>query len=51
MNRLIAFLRDSYREAISGWMLQVMLLFAVVLIAFISSISSSAPGSRAHFPK
>ena len=37
--RLIAFLRDSYREAVSGWMLQVMLLFAVVLIAFISSIS------------
>ncbi len=39
MTRLFAFLRDSYREAVSGWMLQVMLLFAVALIAFIASIS------------
>jgi hypothetical protein len=38
VNRLIAFLRDSYREAVSGWMLQVMLVFAVLLVLFIASI-------------
>lgn len=39
MMRLIAFLRDSYREAVSGWMLQVMLLFAGVVVLFLAGIS------------
>ena len=37
--RLIAFLRDSYREAVSGWMLQVILLFAGVVVLFLAGIS------------
>jgi hypothetical protein len=36
MNKFIAMLRDSYREA--GWMLQVMLVFSLLLIFFIASI-------------
>ncbi|MGL6074541.1 MAG: ABC transporter permease [Fimbriiglobus sp.] len=38
MNKFIAMLRDSYKEAVSGWMLQVMLVFAVLLMVFIASI-------------
>ncbi len=37
--RLIAFLRDSAREAVSGWMLQVMLGLAALVVLFIASIS------------
>jgi hypothetical protein len=37
--KFIAFLRDSYREALSGWVLQVMLVLAVILILFVASVS------------
>lgn len=37
--KFIAFLRDSYREAVSGWVLQVMLAFAALLILFVASVS------------
>jgi len=33
-----AFLRDSYREARSGWMLQIMLILATLLILLVGSI-------------
>ena len=38
MNRLIAFLRDSYREAVSTWVIPVMLAFTVLLIALVASV-------------
>lgn len=37
--KFIAFLRDSYREALSGWVLQVMLALSVLLILFVASVS------------
>jgi hypothetical protein len=39
VTKFIAFMRDSYREALSGWVLQVMLVFAVLLILFVASVS------------
>lgn len=36
--QFVAFLRDSYREAKSGWMLQVMLVLAVLLVALVASV-------------
>lgn len=37
--KFVAFLRDSYKEAKSGWVLQAMLVLALLLILFIASIS------------
>ncbi len=39
MSKLYAFLRDSYREAVSGWMLQIMLAGAALTILFVLSVS------------
>ena len=36
--QFLAFLKDSYREAKSGWMLQVMLVLAAILILLVLSI-------------
>ncbi len=36
--QFLAFLKDSYREAKSGWMLQIMLVLSVVLILLVFSI-------------
>jgi ABC-type transport system involved in multi-copper enzyme maturation permease subunit len=36
--QFLAFLQDSYREAKSGWMLQIMLVLAVLLILLVFSI-------------
>lgn len=37
--KFYAFLKDSYREAINGWVLQAMLLLSFLLVLFIASIS------------
>ncbi len=37
--KFVAFLRDSFKEAKSGWVLQAMLVLALLLIVFIASIS------------
>lgn len=37
--KFIAFLRDSYREALSGWILQAMIVLALLLIFFVASVS------------
>lgn len=37
--RFLAILRDSFREAVSGWVLQVMLVLAVLIMVLIASIS------------
>ncbi len=39
MNKFFAILYDSYKEAISTWVLQVMLGISVLLMLFVSSIS------------
>lgn len=36
--QFLAFLKDSYREARSGWMLQVMLVLAFIMIVLVASI-------------
>jgi ABC-type transport system involved in multi-copper enzyme maturation permease subunit len=36
--QFLAFLKDSYREARSGWMLQIMLVLSFLLIALVASI-------------
>jgi ABC-type transport system involved in multi-copper enzyme maturation permease subunit len=36
--QFLAFLQDSYREAKSGWMLQIMLVLAALLVLLIASI-------------
>jgi hypothetical protein len=36
--QFLAFLKDSYREARSGWMLQVMLVLAVLFVVLVSSV-------------
>jgi ABC-type transport system involved in multi-copper enzyme maturation permease subunit len=36
--QFLAFLKDSYREAKSGWMLQVMLVLAVLLVVLVASV-------------
>jgi hypothetical protein len=37
--QFLAFLKDSYREARSGWVLQAMLALAALLVLFVASIS------------
>ena len=37
--QFIAFLKDSYKEARSGWVLQAMLVLALLLVLFVGSIS------------
>ena len=37
--KLLAFLKDSYREAINGWVLQVMLVLSLLLVLFVFSVS------------
>lgn len=39
MNKFIAILYDSYKEAVSTWVLQVMLGLSVILMLFVASIS------------
>lgn len=36
--QFLAFLKDSYREAKSGWMLQVMLVLAALLVLLVASV-------------
>lgn len=36
--QFVAFLKDSYREAKSGWMLQVMLVLSVLLVVLVASV-------------
>lgn len=36
--QFLAFLKDSYREAKSGWMLQVMLVLALILVVLVASV-------------
>ena len=36
--QFLAFLKDSYREARSGWMLQIMLVLSLLLIVLVASI-------------
>ena len=36
--QFLAFLKDSYREARSGWMLQVMLVLGVLFVALVASV-------------
>jgi hypothetical protein len=36
--QFLAFLKDSYREAKSGWMLQVMLILTVVFVVLVASV-------------
>jgi hypothetical protein len=36
--QFLAFLKDSYREAKSGWMLQVMLVLALLLVVLVASV-------------
>ena len=36
--QFLAFLKDSYREARSGWMLQIMLALSLLLIVLVASI-------------
>lgn len=37
--QFLAFLKDSYREARSGWVLQAMLVLAALLVLFVASVS------------
>jgi ABC-type transport system involved in multi-copper enzyme maturation permease subunit len=37
--KFIAFLRDSYKEAVSGWILQILLILAFIFIALVASTS------------
>ncbi|OWK44988.1 ABC transporter permease [Fimbriiglobus ruber] len=37
--KFYAFLRDSYREAVSGWVLQIMLALTVILVLLVASVS------------
>ncbi len=39
MNKFLAILYDSYKEAVSTWVLQVMLGLSVILMLFVASIS------------
>ncbi len=49
MKTLVAILKDSYREAVSGWMLQVMLALAVLLILFVFSVSFEQASLKEQF--
>lgn len=51
MNRFIAILRDSYREALSTWVVPVMLVLAGLLILFVSSVSFRQVGLQAELEK
>ncbi len=39
MRTFLAILRDSYKEAVSGWLLQTMMILAVLFMVFILSLS------------
>ena len=41
--QFLAFLKDSLREAVNGWMLQVMLVLAALLILFVGQHRRSGP--------
>jgi ABC-type transport system involved in multi-copper enzyme maturation permease subunit len=48
MRAFWAVLKDSYREAVSGWVIQVMLVLALILFVLIASVSySPAPVDQA----
>ncbi len=51
MNRFIAILRDSYREALSTWVVPVMLVLAAILILFVSSVSFRQAGLQDELDK
>lgn len=40
MNRFLAVLKDSYREAMNGWLLQVLLILVALFLLFIFSLST-----------
>lgn len=39
MNKFLAILKDSYYEAVSTWVLQVMLVLSLLLMVFVASVS------------
>lgn len=51
MNRFIAILKDSYREALSTWVVPVMLVLAGLLILFVASVSFRQVGLQDELDK
>ncbi|HVK17311.1 MAG TPA: ABC transporter permease [Fimbriiglobus sp.] len=51
MSRFIAILRDSYREALSTWVVPVMLVLAGLLVLFVASVSFRQVGLQDELEK
>jgi hypothetical protein len=51
VNRFVAILKDSYREALSTWVVPVMLILAAILILFIASVSFRQVGLQDELDK
>jgi ABC-type transport system involved in multi-copper enzyme maturation permease subunit len=47
MRNFLAILKDSYKEAVSGWILHIMLVIGMMVILFILSISFTEVGMKA----